>query len=165
MSIQGWFYLHTNKELIYKIETDGSTAADIRESNFCHSMWPFDPNDRGGAWRILVEANSLGANSARIKELAEKWGCNDMDAQNYADRLGVALKMDGDKWCATPPWFDNLQENEAGFGETCLEALSELCEQIGFTGGKMWNATFESLLNPASNEPLPMTTDETKGDV
>jgi len=151
MSIQGWYYLHENKELIYKPETDGSTAADIRESNFCHSMWPLDPADRAGAWRILVEASSLDANPARIKELADKWGCNDTDAQIYADSLGVALTLDGNQWCATPPWFSNLQESEAGFGDTCLDALAALCKELGFRGGKMWNATFESLLQAEEN--------------
>lgn len=147
MALTGWYYLHINKELIYKPETDGSTAADIRESNFCHSMWPIDPSDRAGAWSLLVEAKSLGANPERIKGLAEKWGCNDADAQKYADYLGLTLQMDGNKWCATPPWFTNLQESAAGFGDTCLDAMADLCKELGFTGGKMWNTTFETLLS------------------
>lgn len=146
MAIQGWYYLHENKELIYKPETDGSTAADIRESDLCHSMWPMDPADRAGAWRILVEAKALNANPKRINELAEKWGCDNSDAQKYAEYLGLTLQMDGNQWCATPPWFTTLQESEAGFGDTCLDAMADLCANIGFTGGKMWNADFESLL-------------------
>jgi hypothetical protein len=51
MALQGWYYLHTNGSLIYKREL-GGTAADIRESDFARAMWPLDPADRAGAWRI-----------------------------------------------------------------------------------------------------------------
>lgn len=145
MSIQGWYYLHTNGDLIYKRDLEG-TAADIRETTFARSMWPMDTQDRAGAWQILVEASALGARPERIKELAEKWQCDDEDADIYAKRLGVTLQMDGNAWCAIPAWFINLHESPAGFGDTKLEALAALCKDLGFTGGKMWNATFESLL-------------------
>ena len=68
MSISGWYYLHTNGELIYKRDLDG-TAADIRESDFARALWPMDPTDRESAWTILVEALALGANEERIAEL------------------------------------------------------------------------------------------------
>ena len=144
MSIQGWYYLHTNGDLIYKRDLDG-VVSDIRESDFARSMWPFDPTDREGAWRILVEASALGANPERIKTLAQKWGCDDTDALQYADRLNITLQMDGSAWCATPAWFLDLHQSPAGFGDTCLEALSALCNQLGFTGGKMWSSTFRDL--------------------
>lgn len=153
MGIVGWYYLHENKELIYKPEIDGSTAADIRESDFAHSMWPIDPQDRAGAWQILVESKSLGANPKRIRELAEKWGCDNKDAQKYAEYLGLTLEIDGNQWCAMPPWFTNLQESEAGFGDTCLDAMANLCENLGFTGGKLWNTTFEKLLRASKETP------------
>jgi len=149
MSIVGWYYLHENGELIYKPETDGSTASDILESDFARSMWPIDPQDRASAWDILVEAKALNANHKRIADLAEKWGCNDADALKYAEHLNITLQKDGNQWCATPSWFHNLQEDEAGFGDTCLEAMADLCLSLGYTGGKMWNATFKSLLEAA----------------
>jgi hypothetical protein len=34
--IEGWYYLHTNGDLIYKREL-GETAADIRESSFARA--------------------------------------------------------------------------------------------------------------------------------
>ena len=34
---QGWYYLHTNGDLIYKREL-GGTAADIRESDFAKQL-------------------------------------------------------------------------------------------------------------------------------
>jgi hypothetical protein len=147
MAIVGFYYLHTNGDLIYKRGTD--CAADIRESSFARAMWPLDPEDRETAWAILIEANALGANPQRVAELAAKWGCDDADAGHYADRLGISLDMDGDKWCAKSPSFVDLQESPAGFGGTCLAALSELCAALGYSGGKTWNATFRSLLAAA----------------
>jgi len=38
----------------------------------------------------------------------------------------VLLKMDGDQWCATEKDFINLQESDAGFGDTMETAIAEL---------------------------------------
>lgn len=43
MSIEGWYYLHSNGALIYKPDHDG-TVADIRDSNFARGLWPMDPD-------------------------------------------------------------------------------------------------------------------------
>lgn len=143
MAIQGWYYLHTNGSLIYKASPD--SACDIRDSDFARSLWPFDPEDRAGAWNILVEASVLDVDAVRIKELAEKWYCDDKDAANYADYLGLNLYMDGDAWCATRSDHIDLQTSPAGFGDTALEAMAALCKELGYTGGKMWNPTFKDL--------------------
>ena len=144
MAIKGWYYLHTNGSLIYKREL-GDQAADIRESDFATTMWAVDLTDREGAWSILVEALSLGANKERIEELADKWACNDVDAYHYAERIGVVLDMDGDACFAKLPNFINLDESPSGFGDTYLEAMAELCKALGYKGGKMWNTTFKDL--------------------
>lgn len=149
MAILGWYYLHTSGDLIYKHNL-GETVADIRESNFAKAMWPFDPQDRSGAWRILVEAKSIGASESRIKALAEQWGCNDADAAIYAEHVGCRVYRDGDAWCATCLNFIDLQVSPAGFGSTALEAMAVLCKELGFVGGKMWNATFADLLSKNS---------------
>ena len=128
--MDGWYYLHTNGDLIYKKEL-GGTHADIRESNFAKAIWPIDPSDRENAWRIVVESLAAGAKKERVTELAEKWGCNNEDAKVYAERIGVNLFLDGDQWCATRTDFTNLQESPAGFGDTCLEAMAKLCEALG----------------------------------
>jgi hypothetical protein len=147
-TIQGWYYLHENKELIYKNNPDAIT--DIRDSDLCHSAWPWD-GSRQSAWTILVEGLALGANPERIKELAGKWGCNDNDVINYAACIGVELGVDGNQKTATRKDFVNIQESSIGFGVTYLEAMAALCKDLGYTGGKMWNHTFESLVavNPA----------------
>lgn len=144
-NIEGWYYLHENGSLIYKPNHDG-VAADIRESDFALCMWPLSPADRMGAWNIVVEGLALGAKSERVAELAQKWGCNDADADNYANRLGVTLQLDGNAWCATGPGFQNLQESPAGFGETKLEAMAELAKAMEVPAGKMWRSTFADVL-------------------
>lgn len=146
MSIIGWYYLHTNGDMIYKREL-GDTAADIRESDLAVMLWPMDPEDRAGAWRILVEGLAAGANRERIAELAAKWGCDDADAQHYAQHIGCRLYRDGAAWCATRADFINLQESPAGGGETALEAFSELAKALGYRPQKMWGATFKSLVS------------------
>jgi hypothetical protein len=145
MSIEGWYYLHTNGDLIYKRDL-GDTAADIRESSFAKGMWPMDPSDRSGAWRIVVEAKAAGAKPERVSELAAKWGCDDDDGLIYSEHLGLRVQRDGNQWCATRGDFDNLQESPAGFGATVLDALSELANELGYTPSKMWGATFSDLV-------------------
>jgi hypothetical protein len=140
--IHGWYYLHTNKQLIYKNSPDA--IDDIRESDFCESVWAWD-YERHTAWGILVEALSLGADKDRIKELADKWGCTDIDADNYAAYLGIDIGMDGAAHYARKRDFGNAQENPIGFGETYLEAMANLAKELGYTGGKMWNHTFKTL--------------------
>ena len=141
----GWYYLHTNGDLIYKREL-GGTAADIRESPFAIMLWPVIPHEREGAWTILVEALALGARPERIKELAEQWKCDDDDAQTYAERIRAKLFKDGDQWCVARADFINLQESPAGFGSTCLEALADLCKVLGYKPGKTWGTPFKDLL-------------------
>ena len=143
--IDGYYYLHENKSLIYKREL-GDTAADIRESPFAIAMWSLDPTDRECCWSILIEALALGANRNRILDLSSKWSCDNNDAVVYANRVGAVLTKDGDQFCATRKDFVNLQESPAGFGDTALEALAGLCHELGFIGGKMWNKTFKDLL-------------------
>ncbi len=143
--MDGWYYLHTNGSLIYKREL-GGTAADIRESNFAKAMWPFDPGDREGAWRIVVEALAAGADRERVFELAGHWKCDDADADVHAEHIGVALSMDGNQWCATGPGFKDLAVSNAGFGDTKLEAMADLCSTMGYRPSKMWGTSFAKML-------------------
>ena len=145
IDMNGLYYLHMNGDLIYERDLPGM-AADIRDSDLAKALWFFDPSDRASAWQILVEARAIGANKDRIDELAQKWGCDDKDAEHYADYLNVGLQLDGNSWCATPEWFVNLQESPAGFGDTCLEAFADLAKNLGYKGGKMWYYTFKTLL-------------------
>ena len=142
--IQGYFYLHVNGDLIYKNNPDAIT--DIRDSDFCRSVWVYN-GERATAWQILVEALSLGAKQKRIEELAKKWGCDNKDAKHYAQYLGLQLDVDGTaKTARRPNDFFTYPESPCGFGDTYLEAMADLCKQLGFVGGKMWNSTFIDLI-------------------
>ena len=136
MEIIGWYYLHTNGELIYKRNFDG-TEADIRESSFSRALWPVDPSDRAGGWTILVEALAAGANEQFVMDRAEQWNCDDEDARIYAERVGCILSRDGNAWCATRKDFVDLAQSPAGFGDTCLKAMAELAKTLGYRPSKM----------------------------
>lgn len=145
MTLAGWFYLHENGDLIYKREI-GGTSADLRESPFVRAFWPVDSTNRASAWRIVCESLAFGANPSRVQELAAKWGCDDADAQNYADHLGITLERDGSAWCAKPSWFINLAESVAGFGESAYEAIAELAKALDLRPDKTgWGHTIETL--------------------
>jgi hypothetical protein len=119
----GFYYLHTNGDLIWK------QFRPEYDSDFVKRVWVVDAADRGCAWIIAVEALALGANKTRIDELAHKWGLTDEDAQEFANRAKLQVFKDGNKWCATFADFINLQESQAGFGSTAIEALAELAKQ------------------------------------
>lgn len=127
MNGYGYYYLHTNGDLIFK------RFEPERDSPFVRRVWRVAIDDRGTAWLLLIEALALGANRVRIDELAQKWGVNDNDAPNFVkhatDSSGkkmFRLSKDGDRWCATFHDFVNLQELQVGFGDTCLEAFADL---------------------------------------
>jgi len=144
--LEGWYYLHENGELIYKREL-GEKATGISEGPFAIGLWPVDPADRGCAWNMLIEALAAGARKEGIIELAEKWKCTNDDAKVYAEHYGVLLSMDGTAFCATRKDFINLQESPAGFGDSYLEAMADLCKQLGYKPSKVWgNNGFANLL-------------------
>jgi len=142
---EGWYYLHVNGDLIYKREL-GGTAADIRESDLAIGLWPCDRTSRLSAWTMLVESLAAGANSERVSELAAHFNADEEDAKIYADKIGVILTVDGDKVCCTRHDFVNLQVSKAGFGDTSLEAMADLCRNLGYKPSKMWGSSFASLL-------------------
>ena len=117
-----YFYLHTNGELIHK-----RLLPD--PSDFVKKIWKIDTEERGDVWILAVEALALGARKERVFELKEKWGLTDEDAQAFAKRTGMKLLKDGDQWCAVFHDFKNLQLSQAGFGDTCLEALADYAKQ------------------------------------
>jgi hypothetical protein len=124
--ITGYYYLHVNKDLIYKRGEDA--ILDIERSDLCQLAWPWD-GTRGMAWCILVQASASGAKEERIKELSEKWNCNNEDAPNYATRVGLEIGKDGDSYFARSKDFIDLQQSPCGFGKSYLEAMVELTKQ------------------------------------
>jgi plasmid maintenance system killer protein len=124
----GYYYLHTNGDLIFR-----RTYPDLG-SDFVRRIWPLYPDNRGSAWGICVEALALGAREGRIKELQDKWQLFNEDAVDFADYCGLKISMDGDQWCATLDDFTNLQESPAGFGDDALHAFAELLKQFAADG-------------------------------
>jgi hypothetical protein len=144
MAIQGWYYLTKKGDLQHRSEL-GCTVADLRERNDVVGVWPFDPDNRKGVWLILVESLAGGAKKERVIDLADKWGCGNVDAAVFAGELCLNLSDDGNQKCATLHDFKNLQESPAGFGDTFLEAMAALCKDIGYKPSKMWGKGFEQL--------------------
>lgn len=133
MSERGWYYLHTNGELLFKSAAAG--RPEVESGGFVRKVWPIDTSRRETAWLLCIEALALGARRERIDELAAKWGLTDEDAQRFiahatdkADQPVFKLFRDGSAWCATFADFTNLQESQAGFGAAALEALAELAK-------------------------------------
>jgi hypothetical protein len=146
ISVEGWFYLHINGDLIYKRE-DGGVYDDLQSSDFVKACWPAVMSDRKCAWVILVEALALGAKPERIRELAILWKCNDEDAYIFASLVRINLFMDGNRACATRTDFENLQESPIGFGNNYLEAMAALAKELGIEAEKsIHRLMFEELL-------------------
>jgi len=83
MAIEGYCYLHTNGDLIFKRKMVVDGDPEYFDSDFVRAVWEVDPSERLGAWRLLVEATEMGANEARIKELAGRWSITMKDLPNY----------------------------------------------------------------------------------
>lgn len=77
----GWYYLHTNGELIHKRFDPSEDASD-----FVRRVWHVDITDRRCAWRIVLEALAMGSNKPRMRELARKWEITPVDLWNYLSR-------------------------------------------------------------------------------
>jgi hypothetical protein len=76
----GFYYLHTNGDLIYKRFEPES------DSPFVRKVWALDVTDRAQAWTIALEALVMGADINRVKELADKWGLTLNDSFEFMAR-------------------------------------------------------------------------------
>ena len=137
----------------FSLNKDGSIAShnseaiiDLRDDEDVQMIWPREDSGREWAWRFLVETIACGADNKKISQIAEKWKCDDADAEVYARIIGVVLSVDEKKKMAATKSFTNIQESPCGFGETYLEAMSNLCAALGYKPQKMWGATFASLV-------------------
>lgn len=144
--IEGYYYLHQNGSLIYKPALDDGQISDFVESTFVKAFWPVVSNDRMALWDLLVESFALGADPARVWQLAEEWGADDADALQYAKRLPLLLSKDGDQFCATRTDFQDLAKSTAGVGATALEAMAQLATKLGLRPRKVWGTHFKDLV-------------------
>lgn len=120
MSIIGFYYAHTNGELIFKHE-----KPEMELGGFVKRVWPFDPEDRSGAYCILIEASVIGAKQERIAQLLERWQITDDDCITVAGPMhGMLIIQNGprgscSKWAAK--WVDD--DITVGYGATAFESM------------------------------------------
>jgi len=126
----GYYYLHTDGDLIYKPSSVIDHDPSYFDSDFVKRVWPFKSEERESAYIMLIDAQAMGAKVERITELRMKWAMTEEDTQIWAYLTGFKLFEDGDQWCATLPTFINLVESAAGFGNTRWDALVELCREV-----------------------------------
>lgn len=82
-----WYYLHTNGDLIGKHPVVVEADPEYFDSPFVKKTWHIILDDRGDAWRLVLEALVLGARIDRVKELADKWKLTKEDAMEMIFRL------------------------------------------------------------------------------
>lgn len=82
----GFYYLHTNGDLIFKpaIAVDSS---EYFNSPFVKRVWPIDLKNRLCAWKIVFEALWLKCSIPRAKELVDKWGLDYKDSIEMLKRI------------------------------------------------------------------------------
>ncbi len=118
-----YYYLHTNGDLIHKRKH--CDISDFEESSFVKKWWIINLDIRIDVYNMLIHASMLGINKQRLKELIKHWKITDEDAISYCEKTGLTYGMDGDAHCVHGDNFTNLQECNAGFGDTLFEAICE----------------------------------------
>lgn len=132
--MSGVFYLHENREIIYK---HGYTWADL-DHEFVRSVWPVgDPATKMDLWTIAVEAGAMGVPF-------EGYDFSDDDALIYAGRVGCGLFQEGSRWVATRRDYCT----PVGIGDSGLSALAGLCRALEFNGRWVFSDSFLELVRP-----------------
>jgi hypothetical protein len=82
--------------------------------------------------KILVEALACGLSRDKAIELAAEWNiCGGTVLELAKAPLGIHIREDGNRWCASSYGAENIQEDPSGFGVTPLEALTSLYIDTG----------------------------------
>lgn len=89
----GYYYLHTNGELIYKPAVVVESDPQYFDSDFVKRFWPIDTTNREDCWKIILEALWLKCSIQRAKDLAGKWGCNYQDSIEMLKRMKPTSDM------------------------------------------------------------------------
>jgi hypothetical protein len=82
----GYYYLHTNGDLIWRNAFVVDSDVTYFDSDFVKRHWPINVKDRGTAYHLVYEALALGARIERVTELASKWGLTKEDSFEYLIR-------------------------------------------------------------------------------
>jgi hypothetical protein len=89
----GFYYLHSNGNLIYKPSTVVDDDSHYFDSPFVKHVWRIDTKDRASAWRVVLEGPTMHCSIPRAKELAEKWGLTFEDSINLLKRTKQMVVM------------------------------------------------------------------------
>jgi hypothetical protein len=84
--VRHYYYLHTNGDLIGKPPIVVDSDPSYFDSPFVKKVWCIDTTDRNDAWNLLITALANGAQTGRIKKLAEEWKCTVDDLIEYLRR-------------------------------------------------------------------------------
>jgi hypothetical protein len=128
----GYYYLHTDGALLFKRELPG-THADLMESSFVKAFWSVDPSDRECAWRIILDSLALAAREDRVFPLADKWGCNAVDAEVLLGRLGLKSIYDAPFWLVVERDFVDSNGMPFGTNVNILRAIVDFAGKVGGT--------------------------------
>jgi hypothetical protein len=121
----GYYYLHENKKLIYKSNTD-NLLEDLLESDFVKAIWPVDSSNRSNAWTVLIEASILGALEEDILRLKDKWHCTDQDAFHFAKYSNFdIIKHSEFDWEVSNQYY-----SKSGVGNNSLTAMIDFCKKF-----------------------------------
>ena len=133
MSEHGWYYLHTNGNLIYK------RFCPEGDSDFVRKVWPLDTADRKVAWTILLEGLGLGAILDRVRELANHWLCDLHDLPRAlveinptpAMKTGLIMFLRDVSGVDPDQWFDWLgkQKGEPDWANMPTRAAAEAAKE------------------------------------
>ena len=113
------------------------------------SYWRIDEDGHAncGIFSETIKGHAYSVCRAPKYQTKEQWeadsafilhACNNIERlEKVNEALVRALESDyrvykdGTSWCAVGPSFTNLQESEAGFGDSPLEALGDLIVKEG----------------------------------
>lgn len=125
----GFYYLHTNGDLIWK-----KFRPERDPGGFVRRVWPMDPSRREDGYVILVEAAALGADMNRVLELARKWGMDGDDGLVFCERMGfVCSPHEGEAGSGyLLRHKDDAPERTSGEGSSPLLALISYTRQGDF---------------------------------
>lgn len=121
----GYYYLHTNGEVIYKPFIDLQQMDDFEQSPFVKRYWIADHKDRTNAWIIAVEAAAYGAAEGAIERLKKGWGLTDEDGEKFLQHVRVLHgKLDSGEWIV---WDDHTGKNYTG--ESIFDCLVQIARR------------------------------------
>jgi len=94
-----YYYLHSNGDLIGKPPIVVDNDPQYFNSPFVKKWWLVETDRRDTAYRLVLEALTLGVRVERVVELVKKWGLTKEDSWEYVARtkpdacLGAGLKI------------------------------------------------------------------------